>query len=373
MIKMGIHFLGEAPYPDVVIHGLIRAPDGRKMSKSLGNALDPLDVVEEHGADALRLALIQAAAPGQDVPFQVEWVDAARRFGNKLWNAVRFALPYLEDVGVPPQGGYPEDPGPEERWVLARLSEVTERFDVLLEEYRFSDAYGLLYSFAWSEVFDWYLELSKIRLRGRGAERVAATVGVVLRDLLKLFHPAIPFVTEELWSHLVGDGLVAGADWPDPPPAEPPAHFGTFQDLVTGLRRFRAEHGLGPRHPLDVIVTDSDGIAEGWWAEQVESLAAVAPQWSREVPERTGRTRFVAGPLQVFISLEGIVDVAAERERLAKAIDEAESGLAASTAKLGNPQFVERAPADVVDKERAKAAEYDERLAKLRSQLDELG
>ncbi|MEX2419685.1 MAG: class I tRNA ligase family protein, partial [Acidimicrobiia bacterium] len=165
MIKLGIHLTGEIPFPDVVLHGLVRADDGRKMSKSLGNAIDPLDVVERHGADALRLSLVQAAAQGQDVPFQEEWVDAARRFGNKLWNAVRFATEHLEVGEVPAVGGYPEDPGPEARWILARLAHSVGRIDRMLDEYRFSEAYATAYNFAWSEAFDWYIELTKAPLR----------------------------------------------------------------------------------------------------------------------------------------------------------------------------------------------------------------
>ena len=168
-----------------MIHGLVRAADGRKMSKSLGNALDPLDVVETHGADALRLALIQAAAPGQDVPLQMEWVDAARRFGNKLWNATRFVMQHVEPGSVPADAGYPDDPGDESAWILSRLASLVADADRLLDEYRFSDAYGQVYAFAWSEAFDWYLELAKARLRGEGAAKARVTLGVVLRDLLK--------------------------------------------------------------------------------------------------------------------------------------------------------------------------------------------
>ncbi|NQV06065.1 class I tRNA ligase family protein, partial [bacterium] len=372
MIKMGLHFPAEAPFPDIVIHGLVRAPDGRKMSKSLGNTVDPLDVAEEHGADALRLALIQAAAPGQDVPFQIEWVDAARRFGNKLWNAVRFALPHVEGAGVPANGGYPDDPAPEAAWILSRLSATTTRFDELMDEYRFSEAYGLLYNFAWSEAFDWYLELAKGQLKS-GDPETAATVGVVLRDILKLFHPVMPFVTEELWSHLVGDGLLAGADWPEPPNVSGPASFGVFQDLITAFRRFRAEHGLGPRHPLDVVIADPDGVADGWWAAQVASLAGLQPAWTTRLDDTSGRTRMVIGPLQAFISLEGIVDIEAERARLEKALVDAR-GLAESTErKLANKEFIAKAPEAVVAKERAKAQEAAERMAKLSAQLDELG
>jgi valyl-tRNA synthetase len=374
MIKMGLHFPGKAPYPDVVIHGLIRAADGRKMSKSLGNALDPLEVVGEHGADALRLALIQAASPGHDVPFQVEWVDAARRFGNKLWNAVRFVVPHLDGIEVPADGGYPEDPGPEQRWVLARLHETYRRVDELLEEYRFSDAYGLLYNFAWSEVFDWYLEMAKTPLRGDDASATARTVGIVLRDLLKLFHPVIPYLTEELWSHLVGgDGLLAGASWPEPPAYEAPAGFENFRELVVGIRRFRAEHGLSPRHPLSVTLVDPSGEADEWWQGQFEALASVSPQPAEGEPTGEAFTRFVAGEVQAFISLEGIVDVEAERARLRKEAEDAAEALSRIEKKLANPQFVERAPAEVVSKERDKAAELGSKVSRLRAQLDDVG
>ena len=371
MIKMGLHFPGRKPFSDVIIHGLVRASDGQKMSKSLGNVIDPLDVAEEHGADPLRLALIQAAAPGQDVPFQIEWVEAARRFGNKLWNAVRFGLNHVSDV--PAEGGYPEDPGPEARWILSRLAEVTDEVDTLLDEYRFSDAYGRLYNFAWSEVFDWYLELAKAPIRDGDDGAHAQTVGVVLRDLLKLFHPVVPYVTEELWSHLVGDGLLAGARWPEPPRHDAPEGFDVFRDLVVKVRRFRAEHGLSPRHPLEIEIADPDGVASPWWSVQFASLADVEPVFVDAVPERTGWTRLVSGSVQAFVSLEGIVDVDAERERLRKAIADVEGQLAASQKKLANESFTTRAPAEIVQKERDKLAEFEARLDKLRTQLDELG
>jgi valyl-tRNA synthetase len=319
----------------------------------------------------LRLALIQAATPGQDVPYNPDSVDAARRFGNKLWNAVRFALPHLD--GVPAVDGYPERPGPENRWILSRLHETMERIDGLLEEYRFADAYGALYTFAWSEVFDWFLEMAKTPLRGDDPAETAATLGVVLRDLLKAFHPVIPYLTEELWSEVVGDGLLAGSTWPEPPAYQPPEGIEVFRDLVVGIRRFRAEHGLSPRHPLDVTLVDPDGIAADWWGPQFESLASVAPRPAAEAPGGDGHTRVVAGSAQAFISLEGIVDPEAERDRLAKAIADTETRLDQAGRKLDNPQFVEKAPAEVVEKERAKAEELSARLAKLKAQFENLG
>ena len=372
MIKLGIHFTGRKPFPDVVIHGLVRADDGRKMSKSLDNAIDPLDVVERHGADALRLALIQAAAPGHDVPFQEEWVDAARRFGNKLWNAVRFALGHLGIGTVPADGGYPDDPGPEARWILARLHNATSRIDAMLDEYRFSDAYATAYNFAWSEAFDWYIELAKAALRDADASVARTTLGVVLRDILKIIHPVMPFVTEELWSHLVGDGFLAAAPWPRPPVIDEPPHFEVFQDLVVGVRRFRAEHGLSPRHPLEVSIVDAEGIAADWWRRQFEALASVSPKVVGEAPGEN-HAPIGAGSVQAFISLLGVVDPDAERERLEKEISEARSALDRSKAKLANAEFVSKAPAAVVDKERARVDELESALAELDLRRGALG
>jgi len=188
-----------------------------------------------------------------------------------------------------------------------------------------------------------------------------------------MLHPIIPFLTEELWSHLVGEGFLAAGPWPTPPAYAAPEGFAVFQELVGEIRRFRAEHGLPPRHPLDVVVSDPEGIAAGWWQEQLESLAAVTPQWVAEPPGGEGRTRLVVGPVQVSVSLAGATDPSAERERLTRAIADAEALLAGSEAKLGNPQFLERAPADVVEKERARSAEAAARLARLRAQLGDLG
>ncbi len=371
MIKFGLHLTGAKPFTDVVIHGLIRADDGRKMSKSLGNAVDPLDVVRDHGADALRLSLIQAAAPNQDVPFQIEWVDAARRFGNKLWNAVRFTLSHLGEKAVPANGGYPSDPGPEAAWVLSRLHEVTAEVDRALEEYRFSDAYATLYAFAWAEVFDWFLELAKTHLRD-GDQATKDALGVVMRDLLKLFHPVIPYLTEELWQHLVGEGFIAAARWPEPAPYLPPPGFEAFREVVGGVRRFRAEHRLSPRQPLAVTIIDPDGVMQPWWSPQFQALAGFTPAMGSGAPGGAF-SRVVAGSLQALISLEGVVDVAAERQRLDAEIAELESARAKAAAKLANPDFTARAPEAIVAKEQDRVATLTATLGKLTAQRSELG
>ncbi len=368
MLMMGIHFLDDVPFRETIIHGLLRDAEGNKMSKSRGNTIDPLDVVEEHGADPLRLALIQAANPGQDVPLDIEWVVGARKFGNKLWNAMRFTLGHVEPGSVPARGGYPTDPTPVDAWILSRLGAVAERFDRLCDEYRFSDAFGLLYNFAWSEVFDWYLEMSKVELGSADpASSTRITLGVVMRDLLKLFHPAIPYLTEELWSHLVGDGLLAGAEWPQIPTFTGPDVMDDIQTLISGIRRFRSDQGLSPRRELDLKLHDPEGALAPWGERLVATLAKVAVERIGSEPG-DGHTRILAGRLEGFIPLEGVIDLDAERARLDQEIARAEADLARVEGKLANPAFLERAPKDVVDKERRKAVELEGVLSRLREQ-----
>jgi valyl-tRNA synthetase len=373
MMKMGLHFGQAVPFREVVIHGLVRDADGRKMSKSSGNALDPLELVDRYGADSVRLTLLQSAAPGHDIPLNEEWIDAARRFGNKVWNALRFAVEHMKVTGVPVDDGYPEVPGPEDTWILSRLAAVTVEYDRLLDEYRFSDAVGLLYNFAWSELFDWYLEMAKLLLRDEArAPSTRATLGVVLRDLLKLFHPVIPFVTEELWSELGDGSLLATAAWPRPPAFTAPSGIEELQELVAGVRRFRSDHGLSPRTEVPVLVDPGGGALDAWWTQQLQSLAGAPVVADRAPADVAGHTRLTVGSMQAFIPLEGLVDVAAEKPRLQQAITDAESALAKAENKLANRNFRQRAPAAVVAKEEAKADELRARLAKLQAQLAEL-
>jgi valyl-tRNA synthetase len=373
MLMTGMRFLGEKPFADIVIHGLVRAADGKKMSKSAGNALDPLDLAERYGADAVRLALVQSAAPGHDIPINEEWVDAGRRFGNKLWNAVRFAVEHAGVKGVPVDGGYPGNPGPEGSWVLSRLDDVAAAYDRHLDGYRFSDAVGMLHNFVWSEVFDWYLEMAKPLLAGDGDDAMTtqATLGVVLRDVLALLHPVIPFVTEELWSQLGDGSLLAAAPWPSPPEVPAPDGMDELFGIVIAMRRFRAEHSLGGRR-LDVRLDAPAEIDRPWWRAQLASLGRVTVTGPVD-PDVTGAATLSAGSVAVQIPLEGLVEVAVERPRLEKAITEHESLLEASQRTLANPSFHDRAPAAVVAREEAKRDEFVATLERLRRQLAEIG
>jgi valyl-tRNA synthetase len=299
----------------------------------------------------------------------MEWVEGTRKFGNKLWNGTRFVLRSVEPGSVPADGGYPDQPGEIDAWILSRLCEVSRRFDELCDQYRFSDAFGLLYSFTWSEVFDWYLEMSK----GSLADEVTAsatrqTLGVVIRDVIKLFHPAIPYLTEELWMNVVDDGFVAGANWPLVPDYEGPEEMEDLQALISGVRRFRAEQGISPRTELTLRVHGVEGLPD-WSSRLLTDLVAVTPEAIAE-PPTDGHTRIVAGRFQGFIPLEGVIDTGAERDRLSKRIAAAQKDLDRVEKKLGNPSFIDKAPDEIVEKERGKQQELTDLIEKVQAQLD---
>jgi valyl-tRNA synthetase len=374
MMMMGVHFTHTEPFTDVVIHGMVRDYERRKMSKSSGNALDPLELVAKYGADPVRLALLQSAAPGHDIPLDERWIDAARRFGNKLWNALRFAVEHVGITGVPVAGDYPDDPGPEDAWILHRLAEVAAEYDRLIDDYRFSDAMSLIYNYAWSELFDWYLEMAKTPLRDESrAATTRQTLGVVLRDLLKLLSPAMPFVTEELWSELGDGSMLMTSAWPQPPQVEAPVGVDTLQELVVAVRRFRADHQLSTRQELTVLIRGHEELNTHWWAAQMSSLAGVIVEIGDGPTDASGHTHLAVAGVEAFIPLAGVVDIEAERPRLEKAIAAAETERQRSAKKLANEQFRERAPAEVVAKEEAKQAEHQATIDKLQAQLAEFG
>ncbi len=374
MMKMGLHFTNDVPFTDVVIHGMVRDATGRKMSKSTGNALDPLDLIDEYGADSVRLALIQAAAPGHDVPLDTDWIDASRRFGNKLWNATRFAVEFMDVTTVPIDGGYPEDPGPEDAWILSRLREVAGEMDALLDDYRLSDAYAMLYAFAWSEVFDWYLEMAKtIAKDDERAPAMRQTLGVVLRDVLKLFHPAIPFVTEELWSNLASErDLLITAPWPRIPSFDASDLMGPLQQIVADARRFRTQHQIPRTTEIPVVLVAADPLP-GWWLDQLSALGDCQPRLGERPDPIAGHTRMSAPGVEGFIPLEGLIDVDAERPRLEKAIAATVASIERGRGKLDNPNFKDRAPAEVVAQEAERLANLEDELHKQQQQLEELG
>jgi valyl-tRNA synthetase len=384
MLMMGCRFLGEVPFHLVHNHGMVRDQHGKKMSKSFGNVIDPLDFIDRFGADALRFALLERSAPGQDVPLAEEWVEGARRFANKLWNAARFALGTLD--GTRP-GELPDDAdlALEDRWVLSRLEACRERVDraTAVGEFHWARGGQALWEFAWDELADWYLEAAKVRLYGDdGAARETAqrVLAVVLDDLLRLLHPYMPFVTEALWRSLTGaaggtESLLTAA-WPGPRrgrDVEAEERFAVLQDLVTELRRFRAEHQVAPsrRFPA-TVVTERRELLEPQWA-LVTSLAGLSEvTLAAGADDADGTARVVFGTGEVLIPMRGVIDLEGELERLRKELDNAEAEKARAEDKLANDQFVERAPAEVVQRERDKVAEWDRIAAQTRDEIAEL-
>jgi valyl-tRNA synthetase len=384
MLMMGMHFRDEVPFHYVHNHGMVRDQHGKKMSKSFGNVIDPLDFIERYGADALRFALLERCSPGADVPLAEEWVEGARRFANKLWNATRFALGTLD--GHRPDS-LPAEPdlALEDRWILSRLERCRALVDesTATGEYHWARAGQTLYEFTWTELADWYLEAAKVRLYGEdaGARATAQRVlAVVLDDLLRLLHPYMPFVTEELWRALTGaeggEVSLAVARWPEARTArdqQAEEQFAVLQDLVTEIRRFRSEHDVAPskRFP-GTLITDHRDLLEPL-SPLITSLAGLSEIDFAETPGPTrGSTRVVFEAGEIHVPIVGVIDVAGELDRLHRALENAQQEKARAETKLDNEQFIERAPSEVVDREREKVSEWDRVARQTRLEIAEL-
>jgi valyl-tRNA synthetase len=382
MIMSGLKLVGDVPFRDAVIHGLVRDPLGRKMSKSLGNVIDPLDAVAKSGADALRFGLAWQATDAQNIPFGEEHIDAGRRFANKIWNAARLVLTDHE-------GGSPEPPRTEdltlpERWLFSRHEACLEEVDRALDGYRFAEATQAVYRFTWSELCDWGLEIEKGRLRSEdSAERRAASnvLAWLLERTLRLLHPIIPFVTEEIWQRIGagGDSIVI-APWPERHPEhrddEAEARFGFAQDVVSEVRRFRKAHGLRDSLPLSARISGSDAQRETLDAlrPDIQRLASLSTlEVMSELGESVGSARLTVGGAQLLVPLAGVLDPEAERARIHRRLAEIDSSVARSEAKLATEAFVARAPAEVVEEERRRLADANGEAAALADQLRELG
>ncbi len=378
MMMFGLYAMdGAQPFDVVALHGMVRDRFGKKMSKSFGNVVDPLDWMDAYGSDALRFTLARGANPGVDVPIGEDWVRGSRNFVNKVWNATRFALINGATLagGLPPASRLSVS----DRWVLSRLTATIEEVSAYFDDFQFAKACDALYHFAWDEVFDWYVELSKVPLRhgGEQADTTRAVLGHVLDRLLRLLHPVMPFVTDALWPTLTGGESVVVADWPDADPAlrDPDAErdVAAVQELVTELRRFRADQGLKPGQKVGaVLVLSADSAAVlGGHAEQVGELARLSPL---SVADRApdGWPLLSASGAAVALDLSQAIDVGAERARLAKAIEAARGELALVRGKLANEKFTARAPAEVVAKARAREAEASGELERLQALHDGL-
>ena len=359
------------PFRDVALHGLVRDSAGKKMSKSRGNAVDPLDWIDRFGADATRFTLARGANPGSDVPVSDEWAAGSRNFCNKLWNAARFALgngarvpralPDVAALSVP------------DRWILSRLSAVAAEVDAAFERFEFARACETLYHFAWDEFCDWYLELAKIPLADSGSAAAGTTrdvLGFVLDHLLKLLHPIMPFLTDELWTVLTGEESVMVAPWPRLSFADPAAEteMASVMRLVTEVRRFRSDQGLRPGQRVAARLA---GIESGPLAQQEERIRHLL-RLSAPDAGFTPSASIEADGVTVELDTAGVIDVAAERRRMEKDLAAAQKEAEQARAKLANAGFTAKAPADVVEKTRQRLAVAEQDIGRISGRLAQL-
>ena len=379
MVMTGLHFTGETPFSVVHLTGLVRDAEGRKMSKTRGNTVDPVDLIEEHGADALRFFLVSQDAPGRDIPLNPDQVAGYKAFGNKLWNAVRFALSRVGDSKVSLELDASELAAPE-RWILSRLTRTAREVGDRFERLRFDEACHHLYHFFWHEFCDWYLELSKPALMGEAPRpRVGEVVLTVLDQSLRLLHPVMPFLTEELWQRLPGHEAVHPdsiclAAYPEPvegwEDTQVESQIEALIEVVTRVRAMRAELAIPPKDRLALHVKSEDGDRESFLADQTPLLAFLGRLSGVEVgePPASACVDRVAS-VSIGLVAEGRDLAAEEKKRLNAELENVNQQIRGAEARLGNPSFVEKAPAAVVEGNRRKLAELEERRREIEAGL----
>ncbi|MDY7232600.1 valine--tRNA ligase [Hyalangium rubrum] len=406
MMMMGLHFMGDVPFRTVYLHAMVRDEKGEKMSKTKGNVIDPLDIIRgatvdklspslrnkfpqgmpAYGADALRFTLASLTQQGRDIKLSMERVAGYKAFCNKLWNASRFALMNMGDFQLDSRPIKERDLTLADRWILARLQRATVDTRLALEQYAFSDAASTLYQFLWSEFCDWYIELSKGALYGDDAkakDNTRAVLVFVLERTLRLLHPFMPFITEEIWHKLpvprTADAIMIS---PYPEPDSRLADFAAESEMapivaaIEGLRTIRGESNLPPSAKLVAHVQSPNPALRATlerWRAYLLPLAGLSDVHVDPPGRKPPQAAAYVGPeLEIYVPLAGLIDVEAERERLSKEMAKAEQELAGVLRKLENPNFVAKAPPDVVEKDRARVEELKERKSKLQENIQRL-
>jgi valyl-tRNA synthetase len=378
MMMMGLHFMGEVPFRNVYIHALVRDASGAKMSKSKGNVIDPLALIDEYGADALRFTLAAMAAQGRDIKLSTQRVEGYRNFATKLWNAARF----VEFNGAGRVAGFDPKSAKEtlNRWIVHETAKAARGVTQAIEAYKFNEAAGAAYRFVWNVYCDWYVELSKPLLTGPDGpakDETRAAAAWALDEILKILHPFMPFITEELW-HVTGQGsMLALTGWPalegfDDAKAD--AEIGWLIDLVTSIRSLRAEMNIAPSILMPVALTAASPETRaraGRWADFVKRLARTGDITFADAPPPGSVQLLIRGEVAA-LPLKGVIDLAVERARLQKELQKADADIKRVDGKLGNPKFVENAPEEVVEEEREKRQEAEDRRAKILEALERL-
>jgi valyl-tRNA synthetase len=383
MMMMGLHFMKEVPFHDVYIHALVRDASGAKMSKSKGNVIDPLEMIDEYGADALRFTLAAMAAQGRDIKLSAQRVEGYRNFATKLWNAARFA----EINGCAHDPDFDPHHAKEtlNRWIAHETAKTGREVTAAIEAYKFNEAASAIYRFVWNVYCDWYLELIKPVLTGPDGAAKTETRGAAawaLDEILKLLHPFMPFISEELWSVTAEHGprrhhMLAFDAWPahdglDDEVVE--AEIGWVIDLITAIRSVRVEMNIPAATMLPLVLADASpqtAIRAKHWSEFIQRLARIADISFADAPPRGAVQLVVRGDVAA-LPLKGVIDLDAERARLAKEMAKADADIARVDAKLNNQNFVARAPEEVVEEEKEKREEAQARKAKIAEALQRL-
>jgi valyl-tRNA synthetase len=380
MMMMGLQFMGDIPFRDVYIHALVRDAYGKKMSKSKGNVIDPLDILDQYGTDAFRFTLAALAAQGRDIKLSEERISGYRHFVNKIWNSARLVLMNAEEETQSPL--HDAVYSLPERWILSRLHSVSGEITKALEAYRFNDGANLCYQFVWHEFCDWYLEMAKLGLYGENEQIRESSRDILQKALmavLKLLHPFMPFVTEEIWQRLPGtDGSIMVAAFPDPSefPVDEQAlrEMDLLMGVITGVRNIRGEMGISPAKKVDILL-DMPNPEEGEIVREntahIQSLARVdSVQVAAKVAKPEASATAVFGENQVHVLLKGLLDFQEEQRRLRKEIKKIEKDMETAEKKLSNKQFMDKAPEDVIEKVKEKVAAMQLQLEKLNHNLN---
>ena len=368
MIMMGLYTMENIPFKDILIHGLVRDSQGRKMSKSLGNTMDPLELSEKHGADALRFSLIEKANPGQDVPFDEEWTVSAKKFGNKIWNAAKFVHLYT-DESTPSE--ISKVSLIENKWILSRFNETLEEFNELFEKYKISDAYKLLYNFLWSELFDWYFEFSKNLFNDKDKKIETQTVlKSIFLNSLKLLNPAMPHITEEIWSSFNENYLIDNS-WPTKYQQESVDIFeiDNLKEIITKIRNFKSTYNLKNSLSIDLYPASS---YPDWFINQLEKTANVIISTVENNVKEGVVLSFQSNEFEFSILANKYIDVENEIKRLNKKREELSKSLEISNQRLNNDKFVENAKQELIDQEKQNVQNLNSQIESINSTLKSL-
>ena len=369
MIMMGLNFNDDVPFKDILIHGLVRDSKGRKMSKSLKNTIDPLELSEKHGADALRFSLIEKAAPGQDVPFDEEWTIAAKKFGNKLWNAAKFVHLYSPEEKRTDE--IKEITCLENVWIASRFDEVLAEFNELFEKYKISDAYKLIYNFVWSDLFDWYFEFSKNLIDD---EKTKDETMFVLRTTflksIKILNPAMPHITEEIWSTFEDDLLINNT-WPEVEGKELTPEVNDVENLkevISQIRNFKATYQLKNK---EILKLNSSKDVGPWFTKQLENIGNVELNLNSPEDKDKKQVVFQSGNYEFYLLAEDYIDIDVEIKKLDKKIEDLSKTLAVSRSRLENEKFIKNAKEELIEKEKQNVIEVENEIELLKQTRDQ--